>query len=65
MLHRDRRYFSSMSFAFEREVMYAREAWSRSEESEARYAREAWSRSEGRSTALEQVMTLQTQHDRM
>ncbi|GKA03272.1 hypothetical protein Tco_0676053 [Tanacetum coccineum] len=34
-------------------------------ESEARYAREAWSRSEGRSTALEQVMTLQTQHDRM
>nr|GEX37634.1 putative reverse transcriptase domain-containing protein [Tanacetum cinerariifolium] len=28
MLRRDRRYFSSMSFAFEREAMYAPEAWS-------------------------------------
>nr|GEU53477.1 retrotransposon protein, putative, Ty3-gypsy subclass [Tanacetum cinerariifolium] len=31
MLHGDRRYFSSMSFAFEREAMYAPEAWSHSE----------------------------------
>nr|GEX50943.1 hypothetical protein [Tanacetum cinerariifolium] len=30
MLRRDRRYFSSMSFAFEREAMYAPEAWSHS-----------------------------------
>ncbi|GJR74795.1 hypothetical protein Tco_0087160 [Tanacetum coccineum] len=28
MFHRDRRYLSSMYFAFEREAMYSREAWS-------------------------------------
>ncbi|GJZ99093.1 putative reverse transcriptase domain-containing protein [Tanacetum coccineum] len=58
LLTRERRYFCSMASSYEREVVYARQAWSRSED---------------RSTALEasirtleaHVRTLQTQHNKM
>ncbi|GJU71813.1 hypothetical protein Tco_1263218 [Tanacetum coccineum] len=58
LLTRERRYFFSMAYSYEREAIIARQAWSRSED---------------RSMALEasirtleaQVRTLQTQHDRM
>ncbi|GJW61716.1 hypothetical protein Tco_0111051 [Tanacetum coccineum] len=58
LLTRERRYFCSMASSYEREVVYARQAWSCSED---------------RSTALEasikileaHVRTLQTQHNRM
>ncbi|GJS74709.1 putative reverse transcriptase domain-containing protein [Tanacetum coccineum] len=65
MLRRDMQYFISMSFAFKREAMYARKAWSRSEGRST--ALEALIRAqEARITALEaQVRTMQTQHDRM
>nr|GEX58979.1 hypothetical protein [Tanacetum cinerariifolium] len=65
MLCKDRRYFSSMSFDFEREAMYASKAWSRSEDSRTNL--EALIRvQEARVTALEaQIMTLRTHHDRM
>ncbi|GKD63826.1 hypothetical protein Tco_1305934 [Tanacetum coccineum] len=65
MLRRDRRYFSSMSFAFKREAMYAREAWSRSEGRSTTL--EALIRAqEAHITSLEaQTMTLQTQHGKM
>ncbi|GKE34474.1 hypothetical protein Tco_1453796, partial [Tanacetum coccineum] len=65
MLRRDRRYFSFVSFDFEREAMYARGAWSRSENRST--ALEALIRAqEARITALEaQIMTLQTQHGQM
>ncbi|GKE74005.1 hypothetical protein Tco_1536046 [Tanacetum coccineum] len=58
MLRRDRRYFSSMSFAFKREAMYARKAWSRSEGTSKTL--EALIRAqEARITSLEaQTMTL-------
>ncbi|GJX41757.1 hypothetical protein Tco_0256747 [Tanacetum coccineum] len=59
------RYFSSMSFAFEREAMYARGAWSCSEDRSTTL--EALIKAqEARIIALEaQIMTLQTQHARM
>ncbi|GJT08103.1 hypothetical protein Tco_0842565 [Tanacetum coccineum] len=62
---RYRRYFSFVSFDFEREAMYARGAWSRSENRST--ALEALIRAqEARITALEaQIMTLQTQHGQM
>ncbi|GKB73515.1 hypothetical protein Tco_0934927, partial [Tanacetum coccineum] len=62
---RYRRYFSFVSFDFEREAMYARGAWSRSENRSM--ALEALIRAqEARITALEaQITTLQTQHGQM
>nr|GEV86515.1 hypothetical protein [Tanacetum cinerariifolium] len=65
MLRRDRRYFSSMSFAFEREAMYARGAWSCSKDRNT--ALEDLIRAqEARIIALDaQIMTLQTQNGRI
>ncbi|GJV78621.1 hypothetical protein Tco_1514491 [Tanacetum coccineum] len=65
LLTRERWYFISMDSSYEREAVFARQAWSRSEDRST--ALEATIRAqEARSTTLEaQVRTLQTQHDRM